>query len=202
MLNRFWENLNKNKKEGDIPLFYHKKVIKMKAKERRNKLINHLLTENEPITGSNLAEIFGVTRQVIVQDIALLRAEGYDILATSQGYILKDKMGVHTYSRTIACKHGKENVKEELKIIVKHGAKIKDVKVEHPLYGEITGMLMLQTSEDVENFLNSTNQLEASLLSSLTDGVHLHTIEAMNEEVLDEIVKELKEKDFLLEDEV
>ncbi|HMA59329.1 MAG TPA: transcription repressor NadR [Halanaerobiales bacterium] len=174
----------------------------MDAKERREKLINKLIDENEPVTGANLADFFGVTRQVIVQDIALLRAQGYDILATSQGYILKNNMGVKTYSKTIACKHDMGNVKEELMIIVKHGAKIKDVKVEHPIYGEIAGMLMLQTSQDVENFLNNTEKFEASLLSSLTDGVHLHTIEAMNEDVLDEIVKELKEKGFLLEEDL
>lgn len=174
----------------------------MKAKQRREKLKNMLMETNTPMTGSKLAEDFDVTRQIIVQDIALLRAKGYDILATSQGYILKDNMGIKTYSRTIACKHTNNNdhVKEELMIIVKHGAKIKDVKVEHPIYGEISGMLMLQTSEDVENFLSNTDKYDASLLSSLTDGVHLHTIEAMNEDVLDEIVKELKEKGFLLED--
>lgn len=174
----------------------------MKAKKRREKLKETLESEVEPITGSNLAEYFNVTRQVIVQDIALLRAEGYDILATSQGYILKENMGGKTYSKTIACKHNKEEVKEELMTIVKHGAKIKDVKVEHPIYGEISGMLMLQTSEDVNKFLENTQSQEASLLASLTDGVHLHTIEAFNEDVLEAIIKELKEKGFLLEKEV
>jgi transcriptional regulator of NAD metabolism len=171
----------------------------MEAKTRRSKLIEKLKNKINPITGSNLANEFGVTRQVIVQDIALLRAEGFDILATSQGYILKNNMGLKTYSRTIACKHDKDNVKEELMIIVKHGAKIKDVKVEHPIYGEISGLLMLQNSKEVEDFLNNTDKFEASLLSSLTDGVHLHTIEAINEDVLDEIIKELDRKGFLLQ---
>jgi transcriptional regulator of NAD metabolism len=174
----------------------------MKAKKRREKLKGVLESEVNPITGSKLAGYFDVTRQVIVQDIALLRAEGYDILATSQGYILKDNMGGKTYSRTIACKHNKDDVKDELMTIVKHGAKIKDVKVEHPIYGEISGMLMLQTSEDVNKFLKNTQNKEASLLASLTDGVHLHTIEAFNEEVLETIIKELKNKGFLLEKEV
>lgn len=172
----------------------------MKAKKRRKSLIAKLKNESEPITGSKLAEHFNVTRQVIVQDIALLRAKGHAILATSQGYILKDNVGLKTYSKTIACRHGKDNVKEELMIIVKHGAKIKDVKVEHPIYGEISGMLMLQNFKDVDNFLKNTAEYEASLLSSLTDGVHLHTIEAMNEEVLEKIVGELKAKGFLLEE--
>ncbi|HKL13931.1 MAG TPA: transcription repressor NadR [Halanaerobiales bacterium] len=174
----------------------------MRTKERREKLIKKLIKESEPYTGAKLADYFDVTRQVIVQDIALLRAQGYDILATSQGYILKENMGVKTYSRTIACKHDMDNVKEELMIVVKHGAKIKDVKVEHPIYGEISGMLMLQTSQDIQNFLNNTDKYEASLLSSLTDGVHLHTIEAMNEDVLDEIVNELRKRGFLLEEEL
>ncbi|MFO7815607.1 MAG: transcription repressor NadR [Halanaerobiales bacterium] len=171
----------------------------MKANKRREELKDILKNEVNPITGSKLAEHFDVTRQVIVQDIALLRAEGYDILATSQGYISKDNMGIKTYSRTIACKHNKDDVKEELMTIVRHGAKVKDVKVEHPIYGEISGMLMLQTSEDVKNFLENTREQEASLLASLTDGVHLHTIEAFNEDVLDTIINELKNKGFLLE---
>ncbi len=174
----------------------------MKAKKRRKKLKERLESEVNSITGAKLAEYFDVTRQVIVQDIALLRAEGYDILATSQGYILKDNLGVKTYSKTIACKHNKDDVKEELMTIVKHGAKIKDVKVEHPLYGEISGMLMLQTSEDVNKFLENTKKQEASLLASLTDGVHLHTIEAFNEDVLETIINELKDKGFLLEKKV
>lgn len=174
----------------------------MKAKKRREELKEILESEVNPITGSKLAEYFDVTRQVIVQDIAILRAEGYDILATSQGYIAKDNMGMKTYSRTIACKHNKDDVKEELMTIVKHGAKIKDVKVEHPIYGEISGMLMLQTSEDVNKFLENTQSHEASLLASLTDGVHLHTIEAFNEDVLEIIINELKDKGFLLEKEV
>jgi len=172
----------------------------MKAKKRREKLKEVLKSEVEPITGSKLAEYFDVTRQVIVQDIALLRAGGYDILATSQGYILKNNMGVKTYSKTIACKHDKDDVKEELMTIVKHGAKIRDVKVEHPIYGEISGMLMLQTSEDVNKFLENTHTEEASLLASLTDGVHLHTIEAFNEDVLEIIMDELKAKGFLLKE--
>lgn len=186
-------------KEGDNPP-PKIKVIYMEAKNRRDSLIKKLKDEINPITGSNLANEFGVTRQVIVQDIALLRAEGYDILATSQGYILKNNMGLKTYSRTIACKHGKENVKEELMIIVKHGAKVKDVKVEHPIYGEISGLLMLKSSKEVEDFLNNTDKFEASLLSSLTDGIHLHTIEAINEDVLDEIIKELDKKGYLLKE--
>jgi len=173
----------------------------MKADQRRKKLFARLKDNLQPLTGAKLADYFGVTRQVIVQDIALLRAKGYDILATSQGYLLKDNLGIKTYSRKIACKHNKEDVKEELMIIIKHGAKIKDVKVEHPIYGEISGMLMLQSSEDVEKFLNNTKKYDASLLSSLTDGIHLHTIEAINADVLDEIIKELKKKGFLLKEE-
>jgi|AntRauTorckE6833_2_1112554.scaffolds.fasta_scaffold00145_34 hypothetical protein len=172
----------------------------MEAKKRRDSLIKKLKDEIKPITGSKLANKYGVTRQIIVQDIALLRAQGYEILATSQGYVLKNNMGLKTYSRTIACKHGKENVKEELMIIVKHGAKVKDVKVEHPIYGEISGFLMLQSSKEVEDFLNNTDKFEASLLSSLTEGIHLHTIEAINEDVLDEIIKELDRKGYLLKE--
>lgn len=171
----------------------------MNAEIRRKELIKKLTKSNRPITGNNLASHFDVTRQVIVQDIAILRAGGNDILATSQGYILKNKMGMKTYSKTIACKHDLKNVREELMIIINHGAIVKDVKVEHPIYGEISGMLILQTSKDVDNFIKGIENTDASLLASLTDGVHLHTIEAINQEVIDLIIEKLDKKGFLLE---
>ncbi|WP_018249601.1 transcription repressor NadR [Orenia marismortui] len=168
----------------------------MSAKERRNDLLNKLKKENEPITGSDLAGLFGVSRQVIVQDIAILRARGEEILATARGYIIsKDSNMVR---RTIACQHGAADIEKELSIIIRYGGRVKDVIVEHSIYGEIKGLLMIQSREDLSKFLENYNQERVKPLSALTEGVHLHTIEALNEEVLDLIENKLEDEGYLL----
>lgn len=172
----------------------------MSPTKRREKLLVELEENQVPITGSDLADIFGVSRQVIVQDIALLRAEGYEILATSKGYIIADDSN-QMVKRIIACKHGVESeaVEEELKTILKYGGRIADVVVEHPMYGELKGRLVIQSQSDLEDFMADYCSNKVKPLSTLTDGVHLHTIEALNEEVLDLIKDKLEEKGYLLE---
>ncbi len=173
--------------------------MKLDTKERREKLLKKLKSSTKAIIGSQLAEEFDVSRQVIVQDIALLRARGEEILATSQGYLYPQNKSLDTVKATIACKHGDdEEVEDELMIMVNYGAKVLDVIVEHPIYGELKGMLMIQSVHDVKNFLENYNNSEASLLASLTDGVHLHTIEAINENVIEKIKTELDKKGYLL----
>jgi len=174
-------------------------VIILKTEERRENLFKRLKRSKSAIIGSELAEDFGVSRQVIVQDIALLRARGEKIIATSQGYLYPEN-DKDTIKATIACIHGEDDeVEEELMTIVNYGAKIIDVIVEHPIYGELKGMLMIKNPADVQEFVKNYKKNDASLLSSLTDGVHLHTVEALNEQVIKKIKEELKEKGYLLE---
>jgi len=171
----------------------------LKTEERRENLFKRLKSSKSAIIGSELAEDFGVSRQVIVQDIALLRARGEKIIATSQGYLYPEN-DKDTIKATIACIHGEDDeVEEELMTIVNYGAKIIDVIVEHPIYGELKGMLMIKNPADVQEFVKNYKKNDASLLSSLTDGVHLHTVEALNEQVIKKIKEELKEKGYLLE---
>lgn len=174
----------------------------MKANQRRKELLKLLKIADGPITGSDLAEKLGVSRQVIVQDIAILRAAGEEILATSQGYLLSGKTGLQTVKAIIACKHTNNEVEDELMTIVNYGAKVIDVIVEHPIYGELKGLLMIQTPADVIKFMEKYRQYEAALLSALTGGVHLHTIEAMNEQVIKRLKEDLKEKGYLLENDI
>ncbi|HKL76679.1 MAG TPA: transcription repressor NadR [Halanaerobiales bacterium] len=174
-------------------------MIILKTEERRENLFKRLKSSKSAIIGSELAEDFGVSRQVIVQDIALLRARGEKIIATSQGYLYPEN-DKDTIKATIACIHGEDDeVEEELMTIVNYGAKIIDVIVEHPIYGELKGMLMIKNPADVQEFVKNYKKNDASLLSSLTDGVHLHTVEALNEQVIKKIKEELKEKGYLLE---
>ncbi len=171
----------------------------MEHVDRRKQVLEILHRTAEPVSGNCLGEILDVSRQVIVQDIALLRAKGVEILATPQGYMLNRK-SIDRPRRVIAVKHDPNSIEEELRIIVNLGGKVIDVSVEHPIYGEIKGMLMLGSMADLEEYMSKYRLSKAEPLSALTGGVHLHTIEAENEHSLDRIIAELKQKGFLLED--
>ncbi|WP_408956299.1 transcription repressor NadR [Natroniella sp. ANB-PHB2] len=171
----------------------------METYKRREELLNKLSQESDPITGSDLAEIFEVSRQVIVQDIALLRAKGHKIIATSQGYIMSQPTN-QMVEKTIACKHKESEIRSELEIIIKYGGRIKDVIVEHSIYGELKGMLMIQSKAELEEFLKKSKEESSKPLSFLTEGVHLHTIEALNQEVLNLIEDKLEKTGFLLKE--
>ena len=176
-------------------------MIKIKTKERREKLLQRLKESQKALIGAQLADEFGVSRQVIVQDIALLRAEGEKIVATSQGYFYEKNLGMPTVKTSIACSHNdQKELRDELLTIVNYGGRVIDVKVEHPIYGDLSGNLMISSVEGVENFIKNYQNNGAELLSKLTDGVHLHTIEAVNKQVLKKIKDELRQKDYLLEE--
>lgn len=169
---------------------------KMDAQERRHRIIE-LLGHDDVISGSELAGKLGVSRQVVVQDIAILRAAGHGILSTPQGYRLEGIIQKKT--RIFACRHDMDRVYDELSTIVDYGGKIVDVIVEHPVYGELKGYLMISSKYDLDNFMESIKESQGKLLSSLTGGVHLHTVEAESEAVLDRIKKALKDKGFLMD---
>jgi transcriptional regulator of NAD metabolism len=149
-----------------------------------------------PILGGELANRFHVSRQCLVQDIAILRASGEEILATPRGYRLPSPN--HPHRAILACKHAPERTEEELQILVDHGVKILDVIVEHPLYGELRGSLMIESRAELQDFLAQVRTSHAALLSSLTDGVHLHTIEASRPEMISRAKVQLRARGFLL----
>ncbi len=172
----------------------------MLSKDRRQEIINILKDNNEPVSGSVLSNKLRVSRQIIVQDIAILRASGINIIATPAGYILpNDEQG--KLVKIIACHHDRNNTKKELDIIVDNGGKIIDVIVEHPLYGEIKGNLMLYSRLDIKKFIKEYEKDDTKPLSFLTDGVHLHTIEVPNEDSYQRIINELNENGYLIESE-
>jgi hypothetical protein len=161
-------------------------------------MLDWIRDHNVPIRGGDLARRFRVSRQCVVQDIAILRASGEQIIATPQGYRLP--VGKKLAQRAIlACRHGFEETEEELQILVDNGVRILDVLIEHPLYGELRGALMLESRADVENFLDQVKTSKASLLSSLTGGVHLHTVEASRPEMIARAKTQLRSKGFLLQ---
>ncbi|WP_227937840.1 transcription repressor NadR [Alkalihalobacillus deserti] len=173
---------------------------KILGEERRDLLIKWLSTSEKPLTGGELAKRTNVSRQVIVQDISILKAKKHPIVATAQGYILIKTNPTHRVSRIIACKHSPSETKEELFILVDHGVTVKQVIVEHAIYGEITASLMITTRQDVENFCLKIEKTQSTLLSELTNGVHLHVIEAESNDQLDKVVQVLDKKGIILND--
>lgn len=169
----------------------------MKGEERRSKILYMLKNNQKPLKGGELSEQFNVSRQVIVQDIALLRAEGSDIIATPQGYILMSA-NPGSVKRVIAVKHSEEDMEEELKTIVNMGGRVLDVTIEHKIYGEITGRLQLKSLFDVEEFMKKIRHGDSKPLSQLTQGVHIHTIEADDNMVMDRIIQALGGKGYLV----
>lgn len=172
---------------------------KLLGEDRRTFLLNLLKTEGKAITGTEFAKKANVSRQVIVNDIALLKARNEPIIATSQGYLyLNQQASVETYERQIAACHTAEQTEDELYTLVDAGLTVKDVTVEHPVYGEITANIMVKNRYDVQQFMKKLKETNASPLMALTDGAHLHTILAPTEEQLDIAEKLLKQKGYLL----
>jgi len=165
--------------------------------KRRREILKILHDSKEPVTGSALAKDFDVTRQVIVQDIAILRAEGRDIIATPQGYMIP-KNQEKKLRQVIACQHDDANLTNELNIIVDNGGTVVDVIVEHPVYGELRGILNLRSRYDIKQFLERMEHSKAKPLCFLTEGVHLHTIEADEQAIFQHIAKDLHKAGILL----
>lgn len=169
------------------------------GQKRREIILEELSKAVKNVNATQLAEKFGVSRQIIVGDIALLRASGIEIISNSRGYRLANK-SIGMLEAKLAVKHGLDQVEEELRLIVENGGIVADVIVEHELYGEIKGTMDIKHVEEVAAFLNKVEQAHVTLLSSLTEGIHLHTIQYPNEETLVKIKQALSQAGILLEE--
>lgn len=169
----------------------------MDGPARRVAIIEALKKVNKPLSGVVLGNQFGISRQIVVQDVALLRAEGYDILATARGYILNQEADI-MHSRILMVKHTKNQLEDELNTIVDNGGRVRNVIITHPIYGELIGDLMLKNRRDVKSFIERVECEKVEPLSKLTEGIHMHTIEATTDEDLDHIEEELKLKGYLV----
>lgn len=168
----------------------------MDSKKRREDILIKLIESNTPIKGTEFANFYNVTRQIIVKDIAILRAKGNKIIATPDGYIISSDD--NRIKSIIAVCHDEDKMKEELEIIIKYGGIIEDVIVDHPLYGEIKGNLMIKNLNDSNNFIINYKNNKAKLLAILTNGIHIHTISTDDEKNMTLIKRELKEKGFII----
>lgn len=169
----------------------------MKAIERREKIKECLRQQNEPISATALAEKLSVSRQIIVGDVALLRAAGEDVVATPKGYILESKnVGIY---HSIVSNHTGDETERELQIIVDYGCRVLDVTVEHPVYGQLTGLLDISSRYDISCFLEKCREEKAHSLSELTDGIHIHKLACPSEEAFQKVYQSLKEEGFICE---
>ncbi len=170
----------------------------MEGKERREQLVKILRESREPVSGTELSRSLGVSRQVIVQDIALLRAQDLNIFATTKGYLIY-QLEKSSVKRIFTVKHSNEQIEDELCTIVDNGGKILDVQVKHEIYGEIGTELIIRNRLEVYDFVNKVKEQKIVPLKELTDGIHKHTIEAETEETLNRISKALAEKGYLID---
>ncbi len=167
-------------------------MVEMRERtDRQRQLLSALADSPEPLTGSELAQRCGVTRQVVVHDIALLRAAGDNILSTPRGYRLQPtepKMGRYA----VSVNHSPEMTEVELNTFVDCGVQVVDVQVEHPVYGELRGSLDLSSRRDVEMFMRRIREDKASLLSSLTAGTHMHNLSSLHRGDVEEAIRRLQ----------
>ena len=172
---------------------------KMTGEERRNHILKMLKEQDSPLSGAALANEFHVSRQVIVQDIALMRAESHDILSTNRGYIYRREE--HTPAlpkRVFFVRHTDEQVLEEFMTIIDLGGRILDVVVEHEIYGQIRVDLMIENGQDAREFHEKMKRSKDNPLMALTGDCHYHTVAAPSKKLLDLISQELDNKGYLL----
>ena len=169
----------------------------MNAEQRRNAILLTLSGTETPVSASQLAAQFNVSRQIIVGDVALLRAGGANISATPRGYVMDSQSA--GLARTIACRHDRDGTEEELNIMVDNGCTVLDVVVEHPVYGQLTGQLQIANRYDVKQFMERLFQDDSKPLSALTDGIHLHNLRCPDEAAFQRTCKALREAGYLLE---
>ncbi len=166
----------------------------MKSNERRMEIKRILLKADKAVSARCLAERFGVSRQIIVKDIALLREEGADIQALARGYSLKK---TKPFERVFKAIHSDEDTETELKLMIDLGGTVEDVFVYHKVYGVVKAKMGISSRSDIEEFLGGIKSGKSSLLKNVTSGYHYHTVSAETQEQLAEIEKKLFEQGFL-----
>lgn len=170
----------------------------MEGTQRRASIARFLSSAKGPVSAAALAREFSVSRQIIVGDVALLRAGGMEIAATPRGYVIqRSPAGL---VRRVAVRHAGPEMETELNAMVDQGCTVLDVIVEHPIYGQLTGPLQLSSRYDVGQFIARCSRAEALPLSQLTEGIHLHTLSCPDQAAYDRVCQSLAKLGFLLED--
>lgn len=166
----------------------------LSGQERREQILKILKNSDKPIPGTTLAKQMDVSRQVIVQDMALIRANGVDVIATNRGYICR---GENQVSRVFKVVHTDEQVEDELNLFVDLGGKVEDVFVYHKVYGVIKVAMNIKFRRDVRKYMEDISTGKSTNLKNLTSNYHYHTIVAEDEQTLNLIQEELTKRGFL-----
>jgi transcriptional regulator of NAD metabolism len=169
----------------------------MDANLRRKHVLDKIKEQTNPVSASQMANELNVSRQIIVGDVALLRAQGHEIIATARGYIIPNFNDANYFLGKVVCRHAPCDMKDELDTIVSLDAVVVNVIVEHGLYGEITGNLNITNHNDVDVFIEKVKSAQVKLLSELTMGMHLHTIACRDKDHFEQVYKTLKTKGYL-----
>ena len=166
----------------------------MKVDKRRKAIVNLLLASKKPVSGAELSEQFNVSRQIIVQDITVLKGLGYEILSTHNGYVMQKSPFVE---RVFKLKHTTEQTEDELNSIVDLGGTVVDVFVWHKVYGRISATLNIFSKLHVKQFLEGVRTGKSRELMNITGGYHYHTVRAESESILDKIGETLQAKNYI-----
>lgn len=166
----------------------------MKAETRRKEIIASLTGLDSPMSASKLAESLNVSRQIIVQDIAILRASGYKIQSLARGYLLENEKA---FARVLKTIHSDDEVEDELNTIIDFGGIVKDVFIYHKAYGRVSAPMNIKTRNDIKSFIKDIQTGKSTPLKNVTAGFHYHTVIADSEEILKDIENALWEKGYL-----
>ena len=166
----------------------------MKAADRRKAIVNMLLSSAEAIPGGKLSSDLGVSRQIIVQDIAALKASGYDILSTHSGYMIRQ---TPLRERVFKVYHTTYDTEDELNTIVELGGTVVDVFVWHKVYGKMAAPLNIFSKFHINQFIEGVRSGKSVELMSITGGFHYHTVRADSEQILDSIQQALESKNYI-----
>lgn len=150
--------------------------------DRKVQLIEILKKSDQPLKGSELATQLGISRQTLVQDIALLRKDGQPIISTTLGYVLEQLPKRAT--EILGIVHSPAELKKELDILIAHHVEVVDVIIDHPVYGRIKSDLNIRTPKDVKAFVQMRDQSPLPLFSEVTGGLHYHTLVADEQEYI------------------
>lgn len=171
----------------------------MDSTQRRMEILRTLERSEGCVSAAQFAERFGVTRQIIVSDIALLRAEGRRIAASRWGYQLEAAQS--GLIESVVCRHSSEQVLDEFYAVVDNGGSVESVVVEHPIYGEISARLSIRSRYDAREFMRRLETQKAAQLSDLTGGLHVHTLRVPDRAAFERIISQLQALGILAEGE-
>ena len=166
----------------------------MTGSRRREEIVSKIKSSEVPVPGKELAKVYDVSRQVIVQDLAVIRASTPGILSTTKGYVIQQDS---SFTREFKVRHSQDKAAEELNLIVYCGGHVKNISISHRVYGRVTAEMDIRSRQDVNEFAEALRNSRSTVLSSATSGYHYHLIEASSEERLDLIEKQLGEAGFL-----